>query len=1038
MIQTSLPKTSLLLACIACILAASTTSVRANSYASELKNTAGTVSFRLNDSADNVKVIGNAGALTIDLGALAAGLTQTNLTANGLTAGAFKVVVVKSGTGAPAKIGGSIPFNSPRGITVNLNPASPTFGRVYVANSAAGSKGDGLFIFGSDMSDTFGQGATARTAGLNFATGTTSSPYRPKVGQKDDRLYVTDWSDGTGNLYVLDPDVTTASYALKQLTGTAATPVGTANNHGSVAAVEILGTVAGGDLKILTIDEDYQTDPTATALTELNSLWRYEVGAGPLPWGDAPNAKVFTPRINFVSGTMDLSYSEATGYFYVSQLRSAGNEPALYVVDADGNLLYDSRTDSLGLGNAVDFLTNVQGVSASADGKYVATISNNNVVNILPMVNGIPTLASRLQFTGFGTTGNGRGIAFDRANNLYVVSSGLALAQALTVGFSATNTTSSDGTFKQETPSAFVSARLMDPDTTVIDTLSEADTSVVATFKVFRPSDNVTAPLVVNLALTGTATRGASATAGDYFIRTNGVIIPSSSVVTIPAGSDNVLVQIVANNDTESELTETVTLAIAAGPYVPVAPLGGTIKILDNDATVVDISQVVFNQMFEGDPFDIVRFKLERRGDLNAAAFDVNIHYAGTATAGSDYTPTATGHFEPGDVTATFDVQVLPDTLVEGPETIIASVAAATAGAYAVGTNVLTAGATATIVDDDTAPETPVFADDFNDVADDANWTLRFGSVNVESGDYVARFGVDYNAEFNVPAAPHSTSDTLGLVLSVNKLDGAAEAAGVNLYPNGKTFSGDYALRFDMYIMQNGSAATTEYASFGINHDGTHTNWFRNSGAGVPAGWSFDGIWAYVEADGAALGDYVLNSAPAAGLGGPTALASRSAESLAGVFHQPPWTSGSGPGAPGNSPATATPSWAEVELKQVGNVVTLTINNAQIFTYNNTTAFKSGNIMLGYNDAYDSIGTGGGGLVIYDNVRVVSLGSATPTLSYAVTGNNLVLTWTAGATLQSTPALTGPTTTWTDVGTSGTLTVPLPGPGNALFYRVKQ
>jgi len=60
-----------------------------------------------------------------------------------------------------------------------------------------------------------------------------------------------------------------------------------------------------------------------------------------------------------------------------------------------------------------------------------------------------------------------------------------------------------------------------------------------------------------------------------------------------------------------------------------------------------------------------------------------------------------------------------------------------------------------------------------------------------------------------------------------------------------------------------------------------------------------------------------------------------------------------------------------------------------------------------------------------------------PTLSFAVSGNNLTLTWTAGATLQSTPAFSA-TTVWTDLGTSGSLTIPLPGPGDALFYRVKQ
>ena len=42
-------------------------------YATGLANNGGTVSFRLNESADSVKVVSNGGTTTNDLGALAAG-----------------------------------------------------------------------------------------------------------------------------------------------------------------------------------------------------------------------------------------------------------------------------------------------------------------------------------------------------------------------------------------------------------------------------------------------------------------------------------------------------------------------------------------------------------------------------------------------------------------------------------------------------------------------------------------------------------------------------------------------------------------------------------------------------------------------------------------------------------------------------------------------------------------------------------------------------------------------------------------------------
>jgi hypothetical protein len=569
-------------------------------------------------------------------------------------------------------------------------------------------------------------------------------------------------------------------------------------------------------------------------------------------------------------------------------------------------------------------------------------------------------------------------------------------------------------------PGTPITAVLMDPNGVVIDTLAEGRTDV-ASFKITRPSDNVAAALPINFTLAGTATRG-DATSGDYFIRTNGVVIPTATTVTIPAGSDNVLVEIVATDDNVSELTETIVFNLATGNgYVPVAPTGGTVSITDNDPSAVDISKVVFDQMFEGNTNDFIRFTLQRRGDLNAASFDVNLTYSGTATAGSDYTPVTTATFNPGDVTTTVDVYPINDTTTEDRETVVLAIGTGTG--YTVGTNnVLTAGATGTIVDDDVVDGTVLFSDDFN-ADDSANWTLLFGSLNPDSQDYTATFGFDYGQPgFDVPAAPHSNGDTHGLLMSVNKLDQLAEAAGVNVYPTGKDFSGNYAVRFDMYLMQNASAGTTEHATFGINHTGTHTNWFDNSAPGVPAGWTFDGIWAAVIADASNLGDYLLFSAPyAAAIPGPTTLTQRAASTLTQVFHSPPWTAGGGAGSPGNVPTTATPSWAQVELRQFNGVVTLSINNTNILTYTNTFSTTHGDMMLGYDDSFNSIGSGGGGLVIYDNLRVVQLEGGVAAdvhiSTIARSGNNVTIDFTAGSAepisafkLVSAPVVNGPYT----------------------------
>ena len=71
-------------------------STRATPYACDITNSAGIVSFRLNENADNVKVISSSGAVTNDLGPGVKGLTVTNL---GVAAGVIKVMVTRS---APA------------------------------------------------------------------------------------------------------------------------------------------------------------------------------------------------------------------------------------------------------------------------------------------------------------------------------------------------------------------------------------------------------------------------------------------------------------------------------------------------------------------------------------------------------------------------------------------------------------------------------------------------------------------------------------------------------------------------------------------------------------------------------------------------------------------------------------------------------------------------------------------------------------------------------------------------------------------------
>lgn len=1037
--------------------------VEAHPYASCLTNSSGVVSFRLNESADNVKVIGNGGALTNDLGALPRGLTVTNLTGSGMGGGVFSVVVQKAGTGAPALISDNAnqnnKFFSPRGVAVNKRPASPYFGRIYVGNALPGTTagaptrttGDGIYVLNSDSTDALGQGDTALTGGLDMLTTTASMPWRLRVGQDDDMLYVCNWTDTSGNLFRTDPEVS-ASSGTNMFQLFAGPYVGTAPGlpaeytHGSMSEVYVTGSLATSDLIVYTVDEDYETLPGA--LAELNSLWRYDIGdagaGASFPWSNAPNAKLATPSVAFVGQTMGLDRG-TNGYFYLLDSRSAGGQNGLQVIDPTGpTVLYESLPASTALGFTYDLFSNCVSVAVSPSQKFLAAQRIAGQVMLVPLVAGIPNLAGRSEFVALGN--NSRQLVFDAADNLYCISSGTERLRIYSLGLTTTATTTSDGSFSLATPATSVSLDFVSTN----DVYEAGATTAVIT--IVRTNDNLSTPLTISFTTAGTATRGS-----DYVLQTNGVTFTVNSIV-MPVGVGTNTITVVATDDAAKELTETVIFnLVGTAFYSTTPPNSTTIAIVDNEPVPAADVTVVQGSMFEGNTNDYCRFRITRRGDTNAASFSVNLSFTGNAVGNVDYTTNYTATIDPGVVSVDIDLNPIEDAILETNETFVVSVVAGTG--YTVGTN--SPSVTGTIVEDELPAASLLFADNFNGDSS-ANWVVKFAAGNGmddyrinEQANTFPTTPWDYSTEFPaIPPAPRG-SDTLGLKLTVNKDESTTlGGAGLNLYPVLANynpaltgFSNNYSVRFDMYLIINSGAGTTEYSMFGVNHAGNKTNWFRSSGDGIGSAGSVDGLYFQVEADAAGLGDYVLNTAPVVNLGGvynPTSPTSRLASTLTGTFKAPPWGAS---GAPANLQTTTTPSWAQVEIDQIGNVVTLKINNTSILSYTNNGSFKNGNIMLGYCDAFDS-NTGVGAAVIYDNVRVVDLGRPAIT-STSRTGASTMLnfTWTlddpvsaftvqkatdvagAYANVAATIVKTGP----------GTYQATIAGEtGGAAFYRIRR
>ena len=245
--------------------------------------------------------------------------------------------------------------------------------------------------------------------------------------------------------------------------------------------------------------------------------------------------------------------------------------------------------------------------------------------------------------------------------------------------------------------------------------------------------------------------------------------------------------------------------------------------------------------------------------------------------------------------------------------------------------------------------------------------------------DFTAQFGFDYSTvayPLPIPPAPHSTNGTTkGLYLTVNK-DPSGGVAAVNLYPISQVFTGNFSLRFDMWINWSNAATATEHALFGINHSGN----FANRVGQVTS----DGLFFAMNGDGGSsatsgsLRDYSVFQGSGPGVipnlisnsssFGPAPLLGSQFDNTNPGFSAlfPAKTIAGYPTTPAGS---AGLGWVSGEVRQETNRITWLLNDVIVAQYTNTTSYTNGNIMIGYNDNFASIGSPNN-FVIFDNLRV--------------------------------------------------------------------
>lgn len=303
-----------------------------------------------------------------------------------------------------------------------------------------------------------------------------------------------------------------------------------------------------------------------------------------------------------------------------------------------------------------------------------------------------------------------------------------------------------------------------------------------------------------------------------------------------------------------------------------------------------------------------------------------------------------------------------------------------------------------------------------------ANWTAISNAPENIPGDWVATFAWDYAAEHGLPASPNAVGGvTRGLRLQVNRYAGASSA--LTLFPNGQHFSGNYVLKFDMWmnftgylgpVVPIGAPGSTEFATFGIGADGLTEHRFLP--VATPAG---AGAWFAITGDGENSLDVraMANGSSLVDTDGGPFFARRDPSfdpeygarrtQFQPYYHTifpggdtftqqqfelsqfyPEEYSGETP------PGVAGFRWHEVRIEVIGGTVTWYIDDLPIAEITPEIAGMDypteGNIHLGYFDHASSI-VGSLGIesefnyVVYSNVRVYSLPDATGFASWAET-----------------------------------------------------
>lgn len=270
-------------------------------------------------------------------------------------------------------------------------------------------------------------------------------------------------------------------------------------------------------------------------------------------------------------------------------------------------------------------------------------------------------------------------------------------------------------------------------------------------FRVHLSKQNSTGgPITVNYSVGGTATPGS-----DY--------VPLSGNVAVPSGasSADITVDVTGMDDDLLEGTQTVIVTLTGTDNAQVtiddANNQATVGILDDEIQTASASLAVTQNGDEAGPVDVVyQVTLTNQNETGGPiSFSINPS-GGSAISGIDYVDFVgqTISVPNGATSGTHTVTVIDDNLVEGPQTVRASIGSPSL----IGLAISNTSAIGTITDNDTAKVTIAATDATatEGTSDGGEFTVNFSAPNSSSDMVIVYYEVSGSAVAGTDYAPLS------------------------------------------------------------------------------------------------------------------------------------------------------------------------------------------------------------------------------------------------------------------------------------------